>query len=494
MGKDEIHRAKAKPKAPVSNPDIITQSYRYRIAPTPEQAEYLDAALGASRFWHNQALNLVLERLKERHAALEAANGDAEAESVKAIVVPWSYKALTSAFDKDMRDEVAPWRKEVPCGSYLAGFEALATGLQAFTRNTRAGKKASMPDFKSKGRCSESVRFNCPRVLDDGRHIQLEERLGPLLTMERTRKIQRLLRRDPKARIKRATLTKNSPGRYQVSFVVERSARLKERTCANPGSVTGMDLGLKHLATLSTGEVIRNSRPLHRNLAKLARLQRGLERQRRMANPGNYDKKGWAKKGCRWKKTNRMLRRESELKRLHAKVAAQRKEQAHLLTSYIVRHYGIIGVESLNVAGMLKNKCLSRAISDVGWGMILSQLECKAAWRGRHLHAADRFYPSSKTCSCCGAVKAKLPLSERTYHCEHCGLVIDRDRNAALNLAHQAAEDARRSGVKVAGTCPETLNARGAPKPSRLMESGMMNREWPEAGPQSARADVVAAA
>jgi putative transposase len=308
-------------------------------------------------------------------------------------------------------------------------------------------------------------------------------------------------------------LTRDGLGRYHVSLSVERSRRLKERSPAQPGSVVGGDVGLDHLATLSTGEQVPNGRHLRSSLARLKGLQKGLDRQRRMANPANYDAKGRIKPGRHtWKRTKRMERREMEIKELHAKVARQRREQAHLLSSYIIRRYSVIGVESLNITGMLKNRRLARAISEAGWGMILHQIGYKADWRGRHLHAVGRFYPSSKTCSTCGTVRAKLSLSERTYRCEHCGLEIDRDLNAALNLAAQAIEDARRQGIKglhllVAGTYPETrpgarcagatgINARGAPEPpSCTGEDGAWSREGnPSGEPQSARADVAVGA
>jgi putative transposase len=334
-------------------------------------------------------------------------------------------------------------------------------------------------------------------------------RLGPLLAPEGTRKLRRLLRRDPEARI--TMLTRDRQGRYHVSLSVERSRALKRRTPADPGSVVGADVGLKSKAVLSTGEIFANSRLLQHRLGRLGRLQKGLDRQRRMANPANYDAKGRIKPGRHpWKRTKRMERREAEIRSLHAKVARQRREQAHLLSSYIVRRYSVIGVESLNITGMLRNRRLARAIADVGWGMILEMLRYKAEWRDRHLHAVGRFYPSSKTCSTCGTVRAKLSLSERTYRCEHCGLEIDRDLNAALNLAAQAIENARRNGIKdlhllVAGTYPETrpgarcagatgISARGAPEPPGCTgEDGAWSREGnPSGEPQSARADVVA--
>jgi transposase len=201
-------------------------------------------------------------------------------------------------------------------------------------------------------------------------------------------------------------------------------------------------------------------------LRRLRRMQRRLDRQRRAANPGKYDDRGRAKRGARnWARSARMLCTEQCIRRLHERVANLRREQAHQLTTALTREYGVIGVETLNVRGMQANRRLARHIADVGWGTILSQLNYKTAWStGSVLVAADRFYPSSKTCSACGLVKAKLGLSERVFTCAEpaCGLVLDRDHNAALNLARIAERHAQAEGLQfhVAATGAETPNAR----------------------------------
>jgi putative transposase len=205
---------------------------------------------------------------------------------------------------------------------------------------------------------------------------------------------------------------------------------------------------------------------LQAELTNLRRLQRQLDRQRRANNPRNYDEKGRAKKGCtNWVKSQRMLQTEECIAGLHERVANLRREQAHQLTSGLVRDYGVIGVETLAVKNLMRNRRLARHISDVGWGMILAQLKYKTAWSDDSvLFAADRHYPSSKTCSACGVVRAKLRLSERVFVCENpaCGHVQDRDENAALNLAQMAQRFAETEGLKVVVARAErdTLNAR----------------------------------
>jgi putative transposase len=245
--------------------------------------------------------------------------------------------------------------------------------------------------------------------------------------------------------------------------------------------VVGVDVGLRHLATLSTGERMENLRPLQASLRRLRRLQRQLDRQRRANNPHNYRPDGTAKPGRReWAKSRRMLHTEARVRRLHERAANVRREQAHHLTTLLTREYGLVAVESLNITGMKQNARLARHISDAGWGIVLAQLKYKTDWAGSELVSADRFYPSSKTCSDCGTVKAKLSLSERVFSCDACGLSLDRDENAARNLAKLALAVARAQGgssaLFVAAAGAETLNARGATDPEAPGPDGQPHR------------------
>jgi transposase len=258
-----------------------------------------------------------------------------------------------------------------------------------------------------------------------------------------------------------------------------------------PNGAVGVDVGLARLATLSTGEVFPNARPLQDVRRKLRRLQRRVDRQRRANNPNNYLPDGRVKPGARrWVKSQRMVRVEARIRRLHERVRNLRREQAHQLTTFLTREFAVIGVESLAVKNLLANRRLARQIADVGWGMILTQLAYKTSWSaGSMLVAADRFYPSSKTCSSCATAKAKLALSERVFTCDACGLVIDRDLNAALNLARMAHRHAQAEGNKqcyVARTGRETQNARrGQIRPRIRAGHGPPKREDPRVNPGS---------
>jgi IS605 OrfB family transposase len=259
------------------------------------------------------------------------------------------------------------------------------------------------PKRKRKGRGTESCRFTTGaiRVEADRHHVTLP-RIGSVRTHESTRKLARRLERGT-ARIMAATIIRTTQGRWFVSFACEvtRATAPPRR----PWATIGVDVGIRHLAVLSDGRVIPNPAPLLRARRRLSRLNRQLARRRgpRAADGSSrHPSKGW-----------RVTRR--QLVRQHARVANVRHNNLHLLTSELVETYGTIVIERLNVAGLMKNLRLARRLADASLGELRRQLAYKSAWAGSALVEAERFFPSSKTCSGCGYVKAKLPLSEREY-------------------------------------------------------------------------------
>lgn len=189
-----------------------------------------------------------------------------------------------------------------------------------------------------------------------------------------------------------------------------------------------MDLGITSFAVLSTGETIPNPRHLDVELRTLRRLQRACTRRR------GPDKRTKTAPSNRWRKAK------ARVTKLHARITAQRRDQLHKLSTRLVAEFDTVVVEDLHVAGMVRNKRLSRHIGQLGMGEFRRQLTYKAADTGVRLVVADRWYPSSKTCSACKTVKAKLSLAERVFHCDSCGTRVDRDSNAAHNLAALADE------------------------------------------------------
>nr|QLJ96711.1 IS200/IS605 family element transposase accessory protein TnpB [Micromonospora carbonacea] len=271
-------------------------------------------------------------------------------------------------------------------------------------------------------------------------------RLGRLKLHESARKLARRVDNGT-ARILSATVRRDG-GRWHVSFTCE--VERAERRPARPESVVGADVGIKHLAVLSTGELVDNPRHLVAAHARLRALGRALSRK---AGPDR--RTGQCPSHCWRRAANR-------LGRAHARVANLRRDGLHKLTTGLAREHGTIVVENLNVSGMLRNRRLARHIADAGFAEMRRQLTYKTEWNGGRLLIADRWHPSSKTCSGCGTAKAKLALSERDHHCEACGLVMDRDRDTALNLAALAAEfDTAGSGPVAARGADQKTRARG---------------------------------
>src|SRR5690606_17251706 len=212
---------------------------------------------------------------------------------------------------------------------------------------------------------------------------------------------------------KMVTLKKTADGRYFVTMMVEEACTPK----AAVGRVVGIDLGIKDLVVTSHGEKLANLRPLKRLSWQLRRQQRRLSRQRKGSN--------------RWHCQRRRVAR------LHARSADMRSDMAHKITRRLGNENQVIAIETLNVAGMMKNRRLARSISDAAFSEIVRQLRYKAAWDGRTLVEIDQWFPSSKRCSNCEHTLDELRLDQREWTCPKCGTHHDRDINAAINIERE---------------------------------------------------------
>lgn len=416
---------------------IVNQAYRFALDLTPRQQRAVLAHAGAARVAYNWSLARVKAVMDQR--AAERTYGICDDQLTPAA--GWSLPALRRAWNA-AKPRVAPWWAECSKEAYNTGLDALARGLANWADSRsgrRAGRRVGFPRFRSRRRTVPSVRFTTGtiRVEPDRMHVMLP-RLGRLKLHESARKLARRIDNGT-ARILSATVRRTGH-RWHVSFTCQ--VQRAPRTPARPATVVGVDLGVRHLAVLSTGQQVPNPRHLHAALRKLRRAGRRLSRRH------GPDRRTATRPSNRWRRAN------THLARAHARVANLRRDSLHKLTTTLTRQHATLVIEDLNVAGMLHNRRLARHIADAGWAELRRQLDYKTTWNGGRLVVADRWYPSSKTCSGCGAVKAKLPLAERTYTCTTCGLTLDRDLNAARNLAALAAT--------VAGSGPETLNGRGA--------------------------------
>ena len=365
---------------------------------------------GAARFAYNAGLAHVKETLDSGELA------------------DWSHYALRRWWNanKDVlavnRTTGEVWWSQNSKEAYSGGLRSLAQGFSNWSKSRkgqRKGKRVGFPKFKSKNttmRSAYSTAFTAPTA-SDPYGLKLP-RIGRVHCMEN------VYRRVDGARLIRITVSRRA-GHWYASLTVEREPITNQMPKC--GAV-GVDLGVKNLATLSDGTVIPNPRALNTGLRALRKAQQALSRK----------VKGSA----------RREKAKERVARLHARAADVRADAINKATTMIANTYSVVCVEDLHVAGMVKNHSLARSLSDAALGEFRRQLEYKTARSGAALRVVDRWYPSSKTCSNCGVVKAKLSLSERVFNCNACGLSIDRDLNAAIN-------------IEVAGSAPETLNARG---------------------------------
>jgi len=363
------------------------RSYKTELKLNNKQHTLCMKAAGCARFVYNWGLAMRIDEYGETGKSLNS-------------------MALSKLLTPLKQDKLS-WMYEVSSVIPTNSLRGLDKAYENFFRRVKAGAgDAGFPKFKSrsKGICSFTVT-ECINVESD--KIKLP-RMGSLRLKESGYL--------PLGRkVVSATVSEKS-GRWFVSLIVEKS---DNEVLAHPGSTVGIDVGIKTLAVTSKGEHFENPQALRKHEKKLARLQRQVSRK----------KKGSSNR----KKAVKLLTKH------HLKIANIRKDSSHKASNSITKNYALIGVEKLNVAGMVKNRHLAKSISDAGFGELIRQLKYKAEWRGGRVVEADRFYPSSKTCSACGNVKEKLSLSERTYECEACGLKIDRDLNAAINLENTAS-------------------------------------------------------
>ncbi|MER7842309.1 IS607 family element RNA-guided endonuclease TnpB, partial [Streptomyces sp. NPDC096040] len=440
-------------------PGFAVQAYRYALDPNATQERALRSHCGAARAAYNWALGWVTASWWQRKA--EESYGVPEAALTEWR--PWSLPSLRKAFNaaKHTDPRFAEWWEENSKEAYSTGLANASSAFDNYSkskRGQRKGKRAGMPRFKSKRKARLSCRFTTGviRVDADGRHVTLP-RLGTIRVHEPTVKLLDRVQAGT-ARLLSATV-RHECGRWFVSFQVEVKRDIAR--VARPDVAVGIDLGVKTLAVMadSTGEIRQVPNPNHYDsLRKELRHASRIVSRRQGPN-----RRTGQKPSRRWEKAN------AARNKVHHRITNLRTDALHKLTTAVAAEYGTVVVEDLNVAGMLRNRRLARRIADAGFGEIRRQLTYKS--RQRHaarLVVTDRWYPSSKTCSGCGAVKAKLPLHIRTYECDACHLVIDRDDNAALNLAALAA--AAVTGTGVAGdqdTAPAVSKPRGADQKTR---------------------------
>ena len=377
---------------------IIKRGYRAELALNNEQITCAKKHCGASRWAYNYGLRRKQEAYKAGLPTPYATDLHREINALKKTAIPWMYEVSKCAAQEALRDLD---------DAFKHFFRKVALKKQGKHKG-----KCGYPKKKSKKRGLGSCRFTgAIHVYPDA--IQLP-RMGQLRLKERNYLPMNV-------KIGSATISEKA-GRWYVSICVHEEAA--EPTQAT-GPVIGIDLGIKTLAAVSDGRTFDNPKALRKQLNALKRTSRRHSRK---------------KKG-----SNNRRRAQRRLARMHARIAHVRQDALHKATSAIVaktkpdaERPSVIVLEDLHVSGMLKNRKLSRAIADVGLYEFRRQIEYKARDAGVEVKCVSRWYPSSKTCSGCGWIHEDLTLTDRIFTCQQCGVVLDRDENAALNLAASA--------------------------------------------------------
>ena len=351
----------------------MNRTHKIALDPTVCQEAYFRRCCGVARFTFNWAL----DEWKRQYAAGGKPSG----------------AALKKQFNA-LRHVDFPWTGEVLRDATAQPFVNVQRAFQNFFE-----KRSKYPKFKKKG-VHDSFYIANDKFAVDGNRIQIP-RIGWVKMHEGLRFEGKIL----------SAVVSRTAHKWFVAIAVDIPRTL---VTSENQAVVGVDLGIKSLAILSTGEKFADLKPLKKSLAKLQRLSRQLSRKQ--------------------KGSQRRRKAKQRLARLHYRVACVRNDALHKLTTGLVERFGVVVIEDLNVRGMLQNRHLSRAISDVGFGEFRCQIEYKAAANGVRIVIADRWYPSSKTCADCGFIVDILPLSVREWACPECGVIHDRDVNAAINL------------------------------------------------------------
>ncbi|MFE6925688.1 IS607 family element RNA-guided endonuclease TnpB [Nocardia sp. NPDC057663] len=409
------------------------QAYRFALDPTPAQGRAIRSHCGAARFAHNHMLALVKAVTAQR--AAERSYGVPENELTPAL--GWSLVALRKPWNS-RKGAVAPWWAQNSKEAYSSGLDGLARGLDAWSTSRtgqRAGGKVGFPRFKSKHRAVNSVRFTTGaiRVAPDRHHVVLPV-LGSIHTHESTRKLARRIEAGT-ARILSATV-KCEGGRWYCAFgVIVEGKQRSARRVQSAYPIVGIDVGVKDLLVVAapdSAEIERVSAPKPLTAAQMTLrvLQRKAARQQGRWNPVSQ---------TRHDPSRRWLRTQARIAKTHARVANIRRNELHTATTRLARNHDVIVVEDLNVTGMGRGggaykRGLNRAIGDAALGRIAALLGYKTSWNQTRLVTSDRWFPSTRTCSRCQAI-TKLALRDRVYHCRNGCPPIDRDTNAAINLA-----------------------------------------------------------
>lgn len=365
----------------------MLKAFLYELLPTKEQKIHLSQIAGGCRFVYNLSLET---KIYAYQSSLK-----------KSISCFQLMKQLTEL----KKDEDTKWLNRIPSQSLQHAISNLDSAFTNFFKG-----RADFPKFKKK---NHKQSFHIPQ----GIKVNFDEWkvFIPKLKWVRFYKDRRF-----EGKIRQATISRTPTNRYFISILIENNKSLPIKLPVKEATAVGIDVGLKHFATLSDGTKIENPKYLSCSLKRLRIEQRRLQRRYIKGKSSDDQSIGYKKQ--------KLI-----VAKLHEKINNQRKDFLHKQSTSITKRFDLICVENLNIIGMLKNRKLSRSISDAGWGEFIRQLKYKAEWYGKNLSQIGRFDPSSKICNICGVVNNSLSLADRRWVCIN-GHALDRDVNASINI------------------------------------------------------------
>ena len=387
---------------------MMIKAIKVRLYPTKKQEELMYKSAGVARFSYNWGLHYLNKYYEDNKKSL-------------------SIGELRKIFTKLRNSDEFPWLKEVSAEIPQQALKDLGEAFDKFFN-----KEAEYPKFKKKGKCEVSFFHLNNKFKVENKHISLEK-IGYVKMKDEDRLPVGNYKKD-KIKVLNPRIKYN--GKYwYLSLAIELDDMEKQELT---GESVGVDLGIKDLAIVSNIDKpfknINKSKEVKRLNKKLKRLQRKVSRKY-----DNLKVEKTFQKGEKLTKTQNIIKLENEIRLVHKRIVDIRLNHIHQTTNDIVKTKpSRVVVEDLNVKGMMKNKHLSKAIGEQSFNKFLTILKYKCKWRDIEFVKADRFFPSSKMCSCCGTIKKDLKLKDRIYKCpnQECNLVIDRDKNASINLAN----------------------------------------------------------
>lgn len=359
----------------------VMKAYKFRLYPNKEQQSILNQWIGCSRWVWNHMLDFNKKKYEQENKFA-------------------FYVEMNNMLPELKKQEDTIWLSDAPSQVLQQKCQDLGNAIGvSFKRKDRG-----FPKFKSKKLDQSGIRF------PQGWKIQ-----GNRINLPKLKGIKFKQHREIQGKMSSCTITKDRCGDWWISILTSNQPTpMKD---VDPNLSVGIDVGLKEFAVTSDGEIVKNPRYLKKAERRLKIRQRALSRSKKDSNN---------------KERDRLV-----LARSHRKVSRQRKDFINKFVSSITKMDDIVCVEDLNITGMKKNHRLAKSIGDVSWGQMYNRLEQKLTDEGKMLIKIDQFAPSSKSCSHCGS-KQDMPLNIRTYKCNVCGIELDRDFNAALNIRNWA--------------------------------------------------------